>query len=79
MRKTKIELIEELEALQQATADERVSLGKTLNDQQKALNWTRQELSNARIMLETYEKTIMILTKRLLEAQKGLNTPLATD
>tara|TARA_R110002020_G_scaffold31469_8_gene98067 strand:+ start:1258 stop:1497 length:240 start_codon:yes stop_codon:yes gene_type:complete len=79
MRKTKIELIEELEALQQATADERVSLGKTLNDQQKALNWTRQELSNARIMLETYEKTIMILTKRLSEAQKGLNTPLATD
>ena len=79
MRKTKIELIEELEALQQATADERVSLGKTLNDQQKALNWTRQELSNARIMLDTYEKTIMILTKRLSEAQKGLNTPLATD
>ena len=79
MRKTKIELIEELAALQQTTADERVSLGRALNDQQKALTWTRAELANANIMLETYEKTIMILTKRLSEAQKGLNTPSTTD
>jgi len=79
MKKTKLELVKELEALQQATADDRKKIGEVLNEQQQSLNWTRTELANANIMLETYEKTIMILTKRLSEAQKGLNTPSTTD
>ena len=78
MRKTKMELIEELNALQQTTADERESLGKVLNEQQQALNWTRSELNDARLMLESYEKTILVLTKRLTEARKALNTPAPT-
>jgi len=79
MKKTKQMLIDELNALQQATADDRKKIGEVLNEQQQSLNWTRAELANANIMLETYEKTIMILTKRLSEAQKGLNTPSTTD
>jgi septal ring factor EnvC (AmiA/AmiB activator) len=75
MKKTKIDLIEELAALQQTTADERESLGKVLNEQQAALNWTRNELRDAGLMLESYEKTILVLTKRLTEARKALNTP----
>ena len=78
MRKTKMELIEELNALQQTTADERESLGKILNEQQQSLNWTRSELRDAKLMLESYEKTILVLTKRLTEAQKALNTPAPT-
>jgi len=79
MKKTKQMLIDELNALQQATADDRKKIGEVLNEQQRELNWARTELANANIMLETYEKTIMILTKRLSEAQKGLNTPSTTD
>jgi len=79
MKKTKQMLIDELNALQQATADDRKKIGEVLNEQQRELNWTRTELVNANLMLETYEKTIMILTKRLSEAQKGLNTPSTTD
>ena len=78
MRKTKMDLIKELEALQQTTADERESLGKVLNEQQQALNWTRSELNDERLMLESYEKTILVLTKRLTEARKALNTPAPT-
>jgi septal ring factor EnvC (AmiA/AmiB activator) len=78
MRKTKMELIEELNALQQTTADERESLGKVLNQQQQELNWTRNELRDATLMLESYEKTILVLTKRLTEARKALNTPAPT-
>ena len=75
MRKTKQEIVEELNALQQTTATDRESLGRVLNEQQASLNWTRAELSDARLMLEAYEKTILILTKRLTEARKALNTP----
>ena len=75
MKKTKQMLIEELQALQQTTADDRESLGKVLNEQQQALNWNRQQLNDANLMLEAYEKTILILTKRLTEATKALNTP----
>ena len=78
MKKTKMDLIKELEALQQTTADERESLGKVLNEQQQALNWTRQQLNDANLMLEAYEKTILVLTKRLTEARKALNTPAPT-
>mgnify|MGYP003131628468 CR=1 FL=1 len=78
MKKTKQMLIDELNALQQTTADERESLGKVLNEQQQALNWTRSELRDANLMLESYEKTILVLTKRLTEAQKALNTPAPT-
>ena len=78
MRKTKMELIEELNALQQTTADERESLGKVLNQQQQELNWTRNELRDATLMLESYEKTILVLTKRLTEARKALNPPAPT-
>jgi septal ring factor EnvC (AmiA/AmiB activator) len=73
-----MELIEELNALQQTTADERESLGKVLNQQQQELNWTRNELRDATLMLESYEKTILVLTKRLTEARKALNTPAPT-
>ena len=75
MKKTKQKLIEELQALQQTTADDKESLGKVLNEQQQALNWTRQQLIDANLMLEAYEKTILVLTKRLTEARKALNTP----
>ena len=75
MKKTKQMLIEELQALQQTTADDKEYLGKVLNEQQQALNWTRQQLNDANLMLEAYEKTILVLTKRLTEARKALNTP----
>ena len=68
-------LLDELQALQQTTADDKESLGKVLNEQQQALNWTRQQLNDANLMLEAYEKTILVLTKRLTEARKALNTP----
>lgn len=75
MKKTKQMLLDELQALQQTTADDKESLGKVLNEQQQALNWTRQQLNDANLMLEAYEKTILVLTKRLTEARKALNTP----
>ena len=75
MKKTKKELVEELVALQQTTADDRESLGKVLNEQQQTINWLRQQLMDSNLMLESYEKTIMVLTKRLTEARKALNTP----
>ena len=75
MKKTKKELVEELVALQQTTADDRESLGKVLNEQQQTINWLGQQLMDSNLMLESYEKTIMVLTKRLTEARKALNTP----
>tara|TARA_R110000824_G_scaffold274353_3_gene463049 strand:- start:117 stop:359 length:243 start_codon:yes stop_codon:yes gene_type:complete len=74
-RKTKLELVQELETLQQTTADERTSLGEVLNKQQESLVWVRTQLHETALMLETYEKTILVLTKRLMEARKALNTP----
>ena len=71
MRKTKQQLIEELDALQQNYADEKASIGQTLNAMQNELVTVKSYAGNLELMMAQYEKTIMILTKRLLEAQEA--------
>tara|TARA_R110000824_G_scaffold222785_3_gene410569 strand:+ start:4336 stop:4551 length:216 start_codon:yes stop_codon:yes gene_type:complete len=71
MRKTKQQLIEELDALQQNYADEKASIGQTLNAMQNELVTVKSHAGNLELMMSQYEKTIMILTKRLLEAQEA--------
>jgi len=71
MRKTKAELIEELDALQQNYADEKASIGQTLNAMQNQLVALKDENRNLKLMMDQYEKTLMIMTKRLLEAREA--------
>tara|TARA_R110002020_G_scaffold293801_1_gene509558 strand:- start:1045 stop:1260 length:216 start_codon:yes stop_codon:yes gene_type:complete len=70
MRKTKQQLIEELDALQQNYADEKASIGQTLNAMQNELVAVKQQNINLELMMDQYEKTLMIMTKRLLEAKE---------
>ena len=70
MRKTKQQLIEELDALQQNYADEKASIGQTLNAMQNEIVTLKQQNVNLELMMDQYEKTLMIMTKRLLEAKE---------
>ena len=70
MRKTKQQLIEELDALQQNYADEKASIGQTLNSMQNEIIALKQQNANLNLMMDQYEKTLMIMTKRLLEARE---------
>ena len=70
MSKTKQELIEELDALQKNYADEKTTIGETLNSMSNQLIEERTTRMNLELMMVQYEKTIMILTKRLLEARE---------
>jgi L-lactate utilization protein LutC len=70
MRKTKQQLIEELDALQQNYADEKASIGQTLNAMQNEIVALKQQNTNLNLMMDQYEKTLMIMTKRLLEARE---------
>tara|TARA_R110000824_G_scaffold141153_4_gene307599 strand:+ start:1140 stop:1355 length:216 start_codon:yes stop_codon:yes gene_type:complete len=70
MSKTKQELIEELDALQRNYADEKTTIGETLNSMSNQLIEERTIRMNLELMMVQYEKTIMILTKRLLEARE---------
>ena len=71
MRKTKQQLIEELDALQQNYADEKASIGQTLNAMQNELMTLKNENASLHLMMDQYEKTLMIMTKRLLEAREA--------
>ena len=70
MRKTKQQLIEELDALQQNYADEKASIGQTLNAMQNEIVALKQQNTNLNLMMDQYEKTLMIMPKRLLEARE---------
>ena len=70
MRKTKAQLVEELNALQQNYADEKASIGETLNAMQNEIARLNASNSNLQLMMSQYEKTLMIMTKRLLEARE---------
>mgnify|MGYP003115680617 CR=1 FL=1 len=70
MRKTKAQLVEELDALQQNYADEKSSIGETLNAMQNEIARLNAANSNLQLMMNQYEKTLMIMTKRLLEARE---------
>tara|TARA_R110002020_G_scaffold206880_1_gene412277 strand:- start:1075 stop:1290 length:216 start_codon:yes stop_codon:yes gene_type:complete len=71
MRKTKQELVEELDALQQNYADEKASIGQTLNAMQNELVAVKQQNINLELMMDQYEKTLMIMTKRLMESREA--------
>jgi len=71
MRKTKQQLIEELDALQQNYADEKASIGQTLNAMQNELIAVKQQNVNLELMMDQYEKTLMIMTKRLMESREA--------
>ena len=71
MNKTKQELIEELDALQQNYADERMTIGETLNTLSSNLAREQGIRMNLELMMVQYEKTILILTKRLMEAREA--------
>jgi len=71
MRKTKQQLIEELDALQQNYADEKASIGQTLNAMQNELMTLKNENANLHLMMNQYEKTLMIMTKRLMESREA--------
>ena len=71
MSKTKQQLIEELNALQQNYADEKSTIGETLNALTSKLATEQANRMNLELMMVQYEKTILILTKRLMEAREA--------
>ena len=71
MTKTKQQLIEELNALQQNYADEKSTIGETLNVLSSKLAREQTNRMNLELMMVQYEKTILILTKRLMEAREA--------
>ena len=71
MSKTKQELVEELDALQKNFADEKKTIGETLNTLSSSLATEQALRMNLELMMVQYEKTILILTKRLMEAREA--------
>jgi len=71
MTKTKQQLVEELDALQQNYADEKSTIGETLNLLSSKLATEQTNRMNLELMMVQYEKTILILTKRLMEAREA--------
>ena len=71
MSKTKQELVEELDALQKNFADERTTIGETLNTLSSNLATEQALRMNLELMMVQYERTILILTKRLMEAREA--------
>tara|TARA_B100000214_G_C23928696_1_gene609642 strand:- start:368 stop:583 length:216 start_codon:yes stop_codon:yes gene_type:complete len=71
MSKTKQELVEELDALQKNFADEKKTIGETLNTLSSNLATEQALRMNLELMMVQYEKTILILTKRLMEAREA--------
>ena len=71
MSKTKQQLIEELNALQKNFADEQTTIGETLNALTSKLAREQTNRMNLELMMVQYEKTILILTKRLMEAREA--------
>lgn len=74
MRKTKEKLIHELDELQKSFVDQRESLGQIVARQQETINELNQHSNNLESYVQIYEKTILVLTGRLLDATKGFNT-----
>ena len=74
MRKTKEQLIHELDELQKSFVDQRESLGQIVARQQETINELNQLSVNLESYVQIYEKTILVLTGRLLDATKGFNT-----
>ena len=75
MRKTKEQLIHELDELQKSFIDQRESLGQIVARQQEQINELNQLSVNLESYVQIYEKTILVLTGRLLDATKGFNNP----
>ena len=71
MSKTKQQLIEELNVLQKNFADEQTTIGETLNALTSKLAREQTNRMNLELMMVQYEKTILILTKRLMEAREA--------
>ena len=71
MSKTKQQLIEELNVLQKNFADEQTTIGETLNALTSKLAREQTNRMNLELMMVHYEKTILILTKRLMEAREA--------
>ena len=71
MSKTKQQLIEELNVLQKNFADEQTTIGETLNALTSKLAREQTNRMNLELMMVQYEKTILILTKRLREAREA--------
>jgi len=79
MRKTKEILIHELDELQKSFVDQRESLGQIIARQQKQITELNQHSVNLESYVQIYEKTILVLTGRLLDATKGFNTPASMN
>ena len=70
MRKTKEQLIEELDTLQKNYADEKQTLGEIMNKLHQSLFEKNQENTDLELMMQAYEKTLLVLTKRLIESRE---------
>lgn len=79
MRKTKEQLIHELDELQKSFIDQRESLGQIVARQQETINELNQLSVNLESYVQIYEKTILVLTGRLLDATKGFNSPTVKE
>jgi len=79
MRKTKETLIHELDELQKSFIDQRESLGQIIARQQEQITELKQHSINLESYVQIYEKTILVLTGRLLDATKGFNTPASMN
>jgi hypothetical protein len=74
MRKTKEQLINELNELQKSFIDQRESLGQIIARQQQQLTEINEYSVNLESYIKIYEKTILVLSGRLVDATKGFNT-----
>tara|TARA_R100000008_G_scaffold76535_1_gene56440 strand:+ start:5109 stop:5366 length:258 start_codon:yes stop_codon:yes gene_type:complete len=74
MRKTKEQLVNELNELQKSFIDQRESLGQIIARQQQGLNELKEYSVNLESYIHIYEKTILVLSGRLVDATKGFNS-----
>jgi hypothetical protein len=74
-RKTKQELVDEMALLEQRYVEMKTRLESTVNAISRANALLNMEKDDIELKAQQYEKTILVLSERLMNAREGLNTP----
>ena len=74
-RKTKTELVDEMALLEQRYVEMKTQLEARVNALSRASVMVNMEKEDIELKAQQYEKTILVLSERLMKAREGLNTP----
>lgn len=74
-RKTKQELVDEMALLEQRYVEMKTQLEARVNALSRASVMVNMEKEDIELKAQQYEKTILVLSERLMKAREGLNTP----